>query len=171
MKVLYDVLKGFPVKHYMENGHFAPTCCLTVKSQVFDRIGSFDGRLRSGGDTEFGNRAWEAGMTFRYAGEVSLRHPARGTARALLAKAIRVGRDGRGGVAHLYPDRYGYLNRYYLSYRNYLPTRPWTVRRNYRCGYAFKTRTVMGLAVLPALINLASLGGFLQSRIRYLFDR
>lgn len=168
---LYNVLTGFPVKRYMEVHHFAPTCCLTVRRRVIDMVGGFDGRLRSGGDTEFGSRAWDSGLQFHYAAGIVMHHPARETLAALLSKAVRVGRYGRGGVARLYPQRYGHLKRHYLSLRNYLPKRPWTIRRSYRCGYSFKNWTVLLLSVLPMLIQLFSVAGFLRSWMGYLSHR
>jgi glycosyltransferase involved in cell wall biosynthesis len=164
---LYNILTGFPVKSYMKRAHYAPTCCLTVKRDVFDRIGFFDGRLESGGDTEFGNRAWDAGLKFHYAGQIVMHHSARGTVTALLKKAYRIGRGGRGQLSSLHPERYGHFARSYLSIRRYLPRRPWAVRGNYRCGYSFTTWTVIQFSLFPPLLNWVSLFGFLQAKVSF----
>ena len=57
---LYNKIMGFPVEHYMLDSKFAPTCCLVVHKKVIKKIGSFDPKLISSGDYEFGNRVYEA---------------------------------------------------------------------------------------------------------------
>jgi glycosyltransferase involved in cell wall biosynthesis len=56
----YNKRTGFPVKDYLENEHFAPTCALLVRREVFEDVGLFDERLISGGDMEFGQRVHKA---------------------------------------------------------------------------------------------------------------
>ena len=46
----YDHHTGFPVEGYLESQHFAPTCCLFVRREVFADVGLFDHRLESGVD-------------------------------------------------------------------------------------------------------------------------
>ena len=167
---LYNVLTGFPVKNYMERAHYAPTCCLTVKREVFSRVGAFDNRLKSGGDTEFGNRVWESGAKFHFAQNIYMYHPARGTMRAHLKKAMRIGRYGRGDMSSLFPDKYPY-HRIYLSWARYLPRKPWKLRRRFRCGYAFKTSTVLMFTTLPILTHYVSLAGFLRTKMKYFLQR
>ena len=36
---LYNSLKAFDVERYLENEHYAPTCCLVVRKRVFDEVG------------------------------------------------------------------------------------------------------------------------------------
>jgi GT2 family glycosyltransferase len=165
---LYNVVAGFPVQLYMAKLHYAPTACLSVRQEVFDRLGLFDDRLKSGGDGEFGKRAWAAGVGFRYASGIVMLHPARDSLRALLKKAYRIGKHGRGEVSCLYSNRKD-LNRIYLSSRNYLPSIPWKIRKRYRCGYSFKMGTVAAFVLLPLLMHYVSAVGFLQTKVRYLF--
>jgi glycosyltransferase involved in cell wall biosynthesis len=102
---LYERLQGFPVASYVQELHFVPTCCLSVKHSLIDRIGVFDERLESGGDLEFGQRAYAQGVHLAYCGEVKIYHPARETWGQLSKKSRRVFR----GIAQLYyylPNRY-----------------------------------------------------------------
>jgi glycosyltransferase involved in cell wall biosynthesis len=55
----YNAHTGFPVEQYLEEEHYAPTCALLVKREVFEDIGPFDARLISGGDREFGERVYK----------------------------------------------------------------------------------------------------------------
>ena len=102
---VYEMMQGFPVAVYIRELHFAPTCCLTVKRCLLDRVGLFDARLESGGDLEFGQRVYALGVQQAYHGELTVYHPARETWRQLFNKSRRVSR----GIAQLFyylPDRY-----------------------------------------------------------------
>ena len=102
----YDHHTGFPVEQYIETQHFAPTCCLTIGRSVFEDIGLFDDRLHSGGDKEFGTRAYEAGYDLHFAPHVTTYHPTRNSVPALVDKASRVGR-GHCQLQRYHPDRFG----------------------------------------------------------------
>jgi len=103
---LYDYHTGFPVEQYIEKKHFAPTCCLTIHRSVFEDIGLFDYRLQSGGDVEFGTRAFEAGYNIHFASDVTVYHPTRNRLTDLFDKASRVGR-GHCQLQRCHPDRFG----------------------------------------------------------------
>ncbi len=66
------------------------TANLFVRASVFEAVGAFDERLLSGGDHEWGYRASAAGYSIEYAADVVVRHPARGSVRALVGKSRRV---------------------------------------------------------------------------------
>lgn len=105
MAALYDKATGLPAKEYVLYRNFAPTCCLCVRREVFDKIGFFDERMRSGGDSEFSHRAIDAGYSIVFDEENVMFHPARETLKGILKKAFRVG----GGFYvryKLYPERY-----------------------------------------------------------------
>ena len=70
---------------------FGATANLFVHRRLFERIGLFDERLRSGADHEFGVRAAAAGVTIGYADDAVVRHRARRQFVALWRKAHRVG--------------------------------------------------------------------------------
>jgi glycosyltransferase involved in cell wall biosynthesis len=102
----YNVRTGFPIKHYLEEQNYAPTCALLVRKEVFDDVGLFDARLLSGGDREFGERVHEAGYDQGYAEEAVVYHPARTQFTSLAKKNFRVGRGFCQKQRH-YPERYG----------------------------------------------------------------
>lgn len=102
----YNARTGFPVRKYLEEEHYAPTCALLVKREVFDEVGPFDARLISGGDRQFGERVHEAGYDQGYAEDATVYHPARTTFRSLGKKNFRVGR-GFCQMQRYYPERYG----------------------------------------------------------------
>lgn len=102
----YNARTGFPVKQYLEEEHYAPTCALLVKREVFEDVGRFDARLISGGDREFGERVHEAGYSQGYAKDATVYHPARTSFESLAKKNFRVGR-GFCQKQRYYSERYG----------------------------------------------------------------
>ena len=102
----YNARTGFPVKQYLKNEHYAPTCALLVRRKVLEDVGLFDTRLISGGDREFGERVHAAGYTQGYAEDATVYHPARTTFESLAKKNFRVGR-GFCQKQRYYPERYG----------------------------------------------------------------
>jgi GT2 family glycosyltransferase len=102
----YNARTGFPVKQYLENEHYAPTCALLVRREVFEDVGLFDARLISGGDREFGERVHEAGYKQGYTEDATVYHPARTSFKSLAKKNVRVGR-GFCQKQRYYPERYG----------------------------------------------------------------
>jgi glycosyltransferase involved in cell wall biosynthesis len=68
-------------RKYVEVLGFGATANLFVRREVFDRIGGFDGALRSGGDREFCTRATAAGFRLAYAGDAEVTHRSRRTAK------------------------------------------------------------------------------------------
>lgn len=71
------------------------TCNLFVRRRVFDTVGIFDARLRSGGDMRWTRRASDSGFTLVYAPDAVVSYPARRLG-ALLRKQYRVGRGAPG---------------------------------------------------------------------------
>ena len=87
---LVDAGRFFRQQRYVQEG-FGATANLFVRRSVFDTVGPFDERLRSGGDYEFGQRCSRAGISIAYAEHVVVDHSARGSVRELLSKCERVG--------------------------------------------------------------------------------
>lgn len=56
-----DALMSFPISTYMDKLHFAPTAFLLVKKELLNRVGFFNENIFSGGDFEFGIRAYDLG--------------------------------------------------------------------------------------------------------------
>jgi len=102
----YNAHTGFPVQQYLDRHHYAPTCALFVRREVFEDVGLFDPRLISGGDMEFGNRVDAAGYDMGYCADAVVYHPVRASFRSLYGKNVRVGR-GHCQLQRYYPDRYG----------------------------------------------------------------
>lgn len=86
----YDLLSAFPIQKYLSVSHFAPTANLFVRREVFDKVGLFEQRLRSGGDKEFGQRVYKAGFKQAYNPNAFTYHPSRGWLKQL-KKIKRVG--------------------------------------------------------------------------------
>jgi len=102
----YNAHTGFPVKQYLDEQDYAPTCALLIKREVLEDIGLFDARLISGGDKEFGERVDQAGYEQGYAEDATVYHPARTSLESLAKKNFRVGR-GFCQKQRYYPERYG----------------------------------------------------------------
>lgn len=124
----FDVATGFPIELFVEERNMAPTCCLFVHRSVFEKVGLFDPRLVSGGDSEFGRRVAAAGYEQHYAETVTMYHPARESLREHLSKNFRIGR-GSGQKARLYDD---YETKPVWDLRYYLPPDPRRFRK--RCS-------------------------------------
>jgi glycosyltransferase involved in cell wall biosynthesis len=88
---MVDALWHLDVRRQILENQAAMTANLFVHRSVFDAIGGFDPRVRSGGDGRWTRRATDAGFALRYAPEAVVRKPARPLG-GLLAKAYRVGR-------------------------------------------------------------------------------
>jgi glycosyltransferase involved in cell wall biosynthesis len=117
---IYEEVFAFPVCDYIEKLHFAPTCCLTVRSSTIELVGLFDSRLESGGDFQFGRRVHAAGLQQKYIDEVVLRHPARWQFSSLIRKAERTAR-GHAQLSFYFPQEYGHHFRGQISLLNFLP--------------------------------------------------
>lgn len=107
---LYNKIEGFPVEEYINNRHFAPTCCLIVRKSVFDHLGAFDPNLISSGDYEFGNRVYNAGYKLDYDSKIVMKHPARTTFKQIIKKSFRIGR-GFYQLSFYYPELQKNMNR------------------------------------------------------------
>jgi len=77
-------------QRYVETCGFAATANLFVRRDLFERVGLFDARLRSGGDKEWCLRAARCGISVIYAPDACVWHPARMTWRDVLRKAWRI---------------------------------------------------------------------------------
>ncbi|MCM1986697.1 glycosyltransferase [Methanococcoides seepicolus] len=107
---LYNRLSGFPIEEYINNRHFAPTCCLAVNKSVFEKVGLFNPNLISSGDYEFGNRVYNSGLKLGYDLDIIMKHPARTSYKQLLKKSFRIGR-GFYQLSYYNPELYKRMNR------------------------------------------------------------
>jgi len=127
----FNIVNGFPVKSYLENNHFVPTCCLSVKKSVVHKVGNFDNRLESSGDLEFGNRVYEAGFKQKYAENIVIHHPARWEYRSLINKHKRLAR-GFAQLNYYIPGKYRYLYNGFYRLRGYFPSKPIKLYKKYK---------------------------------------
>ncbi len=119
----YDLINGFPVKSYIVKLHFAPTCCLSIRKNVYNKVGGFDNRLESGGDMVFGQLAFALGFSQKYIDDIVINHPARWKYLSLISKTRRISR----GIVQLnayYPLKYNHLVKKYFKIKRYLPKNP-----------------------------------------------
>src|SRR5688500_6141709 len=86
---LYETAASFRQKDYVERWRFGATANLVTRREVFERVGAFDGRLRSLGDREWGARVSRAGYDLVYADDAVVRHPARASLPALWRRSAR----------------------------------------------------------------------------------
>jgi len=88
---LYEKVFAFKQEEVVKTRNAAVTGNMFAKRAVFDKVGLFDEILYSGGDYEWGERAFADGCSITYGGDVIIHHPARKTVKELLKKARRVG--------------------------------------------------------------------------------
>ena len=117
-----DRIVAFPVEKMLHTSHFGPTANLFVRKSVFDESGTFDERLRSGGDMEFGDRVMRAGSYRQvYCPNAISYHPARNM-RQKIGKIRRVV-IGQFDLRAYYPERFGKSGNL-LKQLMYLPAPP-----------------------------------------------
>jgi glycosyltransferase AglI len=164
----YDLLRGSVQRDYLDRSHFAVTAGMCVRREVISSIGSFDARLESNGDKEFGHRLHAAGFRQQYASHIVLRHPARETFSALAAKAARLGR-GIAQLEHFYPNRYrnAAANVGYFSLRKYLPPNPARIAEQLReNGFHPAPLRALALSGFGILLRFCSMLSYLKERRR-----
>ena len=142
---LYNKITGFPLESCINDNHFAPTCCLIVRKNVFNEVGLFDSRLVSSGDYEFGNRVFNSGYKLYYDDSIVMRHPARSTFKQIFCKFFRIGK-GYKQLSYYYPKRYKELDRNIMNLRYYLPSKPWS--------YSIKMKENKNYHKLPILTKI-----------------
>jgi glycosyltransferase involved in cell wall biosynthesis len=110
---LIDLTHSYDQERYASEGHFA---CgnFWVRRTVFDRVGPFKADLRSGGDTEFGERATRAGVALAYAPDVRVMHRPVSRMRNLARRSFRIGfgdaQRGRPQIARRLASRTPYVS-------------------------------------------------------------
>lgn len=89
---VWEMSRGFPQQHYIDDLNFAATANMLTRRAVFEDVGLFNEALLSGGDREWGERVAEAGYELVYEAEALVRHPARRDLKSLLKKHVRTTR-------------------------------------------------------------------------------
>ena len=106
---LYEYHTAFRQRETAADG-ISTTANLIVSRADFDRVGPFDTGLLSGGDYVWSQRAQDAGVPLVFHEDLMVRHPARVTVRAILAKKRRTS----GGEARFKNASIWSYNRYRL---------------------------------------------------------
>ena len=86
----HSVANDLNQRRFVSRFNFAATANLITTRDVFERTGAFNALLFSGGDVEWGQRAWSLGIQQIYADDVVVLHPARADWRSLVAKTRRI---------------------------------------------------------------------------------
>ena len=131
----YEMSKAYPIADYMRIFHFGGAGNLIVTKDLLKKVGGFEHRLYSGGDAEFGDRVYRAGLTQVYLAEPVLLHPPR-RALAFFRKQFRV-KTGYGHLTRLYPGRFprkGILPCLLGLLRSFLPPHPMYIRSEFPSG-------------------------------------
>lgn len=115
----YEKITGFKIKESITNKHFVSTNCLITRKDIFNKIGFFNSKLISGGDREFGNRVWNAGLKQFFIKDITVLHPVKDNIKSLCKRHFRLGR-GIFQLHYLYPDKYKEI----LTIKYTLPERP-----------------------------------------------
>ncbi|WP_348611621.1 glycosyltransferase [Halobaculum rarum] len=166
--VAYNHVREFPVERYLENGDFAPTCCLAVRRSVFELVGTFDASLESSGDAEFGRRVADAGFDQVFVPSVTMYHPPRSAA-GLVRKYVRIGR-GLHQRRRDHPERFD-DEETGVGLADVLPTvSPRQLVASARdvqarAGSTLSLRTLGVFYVLEQLVRLSTLVGRLAARL------
>lgn len=100
-------LTAFHTRDYFERLHFGLTCFLAVHKAVFDQVGLFEERLFSGGDMEFGDRVYRAGISQAYFDGFSAIHPSKSWKQQYRAM-VRIYK-GRQDLARIFPERFAHV--------------------------------------------------------------
>jgi glycosyltransferase involved in cell wall biosynthesis len=98
---LWEMANAMPQQKYVEEQQFAATANVFVRREDFDRVGTFNGTMKSSGDREWGNRANAAGLIGVYEPSVVIRHPCRHSLRDITEKMKRL----HGGATQLKLER------------------------------------------------------------------
>ena len=119
----YNKMDDFKVESDIRHNHYTPTCCLTVRSSVFDKVGIFDERFESGGDWDFGQRVFQEKLRQDYNGDIVVYHPARSSYLSLINKSRRIAR-GVAQLSYYKPEEYNHLYKNYFHIKRYFPGNP-----------------------------------------------
>ena len=87
---LFDSIRNFQLDASIKKVKCGVTANLLTFKPVFEHVGLFDDAVKSGGDIEWGQRAFAAGYPIIYAHDVRVAHPARRSLREIYKKIVRV---------------------------------------------------------------------------------
>jgi GT2 family glycosyltransferase len=173
---LTDALWHLDVERQIADNRACMTANLLVRRAVFEAVGSFDARVRSGGDGRWTRRATDAGFQLTYAADAVVTKEARRLG-PLLAKAYRIGR----GLPAAWTERGAGRSRIGRGLlRQMLPVSPAALRMQIarrgtlemdgRLGALWASTWLMeavrGVGVLRGWLELAAASGRVGNRMR-----
>jgi glycosyltransferase involved in cell wall biosynthesis len=106
---LYDMLTFLNQERFIAEAGFAATANLFATRECFDKVGTFNQSLKSGGDREWCNRVLDAGGSLQYCQTATVAHPARSTLQAIANKTRRIA-GGQVDLARTSGSRAGLLD-------------------------------------------------------------
>ncbi|MGB3190501.1 MAG: glycosyltransferase [Limnoraphis sp.] len=129
---LYDSITNLQQKKIAEQAHFAATANLFTFKKLFNEVGLFNQQLKSGGDSEWGKRAYSLGYPIQYAEDCCVAHPARSSFAQLYKKSIRI----KGGFYELeksskQPDKKIFLKELIKLILKYKPPLIYAARKSF----------------------------------------
>jgi glycosyltransferase involved in cell wall biosynthesis len=101
---LYQIVSFFPETRLLEKHNFIATANVVLHRRIFEKVGGFDARLRSGGDYEFSSRTAEAGFSLGFSQEMLVIHPCRNYQQLL--PSIRRTLYGKANIHTLYGQKF-----------------------------------------------------------------
>lgn len=87
---LFDLAVGFPQQRFVEQVHFAMTANMLTRAETMSRVGPFATSMKSGGDRDWGTRAWKTVGPGLYVDAACVGHPTRSTRPEVLKRIRRV---------------------------------------------------------------------------------
>ncbi|MGF7038050.1 glycosyltransferase [Mucilaginibacter lappiensis] len=87
---MYEMVYAFRQESVVKREGTSVTANMLTYKALFNDIGLFNDSLMSGGDYEWGKRAFKAGYNINYADNVIVNHPARSEVKELTKKAKRI---------------------------------------------------------------------------------
>ena len=130
---------SFQVGSDMQRNRYAPTVAMIAREKLFQKTGLFKADLFSGGDAELGTRVYTRRLKQIYIDDAVVRHPTRGSVKALARKNLRYG-YGQAKLMLMCPRRFHRASYVYFLFRHFLPPRP---------DYVWGKLRRAGLASLP----------------------
>ncbi|MCL8609227.1 glycosyltransferase [Proteus mirabilis] len=86
---IYEYCYAFRQKEFIKKQKMAVTANMICYKFLFEKVGLFNENLFSGGDSEWGKRAYKKGYNINYEESVIINHPARNSLKEILNKNRR----------------------------------------------------------------------------------
>ncbi|MFI4911315.1 MAG: glycosyltransferase [Sedimentisphaeraceae bacterium JB056] len=87
---IYDSITHMQMESEVKEKGVAPTANLFIKREMFEKIGVFDSRVKSGGDVQWTRKATTSGYQLVYSEKAAVKHPTRNLAQ-FTKKVMRTG--------------------------------------------------------------------------------